>query len=191
MPVTIRAISEFIVECRGMSTEDAPAAFWFDAVGRVGDALQEKIGESFSRERVAGTSALVRNSPDWNQYKAANGLDPRRGHASNNLQRNLDGPKRLFQVRKVSARKGTVAYRIHFLEAWLHSRVPYSVYYEERKVRRKGILSLARSWITEVLPILRGAEADAALRRRRATNRQVPIRPTLGLDRAFIRRIIG
>jgi hypothetical protein len=171
MAARMRWIGEFIVDVRGMSTADAPPAYWYETVNRIGDNLQEQIEASFAAERVAGSSQLGRNTPRWNAYKARKGLDPRRGHATGHLQEQL-GVARLFQVRRVPARKGTVAYRIYFQQGWLHSRVPYAEYYEQAKVRRKGILSLAKSWVRNASIILHEAEAATQLRgARRASYR--------------------
>lgn len=186
--VTATLVGAFKVVVRGVDLSLAGKAFWRTAMERYGDALQERIAESFAGERVAGSSTLGANTPEWNMYKARKGLDPRRGHATNNLQRALSA-RRLFRVGAVT--NNTVS--LEFLESRLHADVPYAEYYEEAKVRRDGILALARKWVQEHLAIIRAEVVALELKQRRAASfrdRPQYIRPTVGLTRAFLRKIV-
>lgn len=164
-------IGSFIVSVTGFDMEAGGKQFWRTALQEYGQALQEKIADSFANERVAGSSALAPNSPEYNARKAREGMDTRRGHRTNFLQSVLDGAP-LFQVGAVTGnKKGTGTARIQFMENWLHSRVPYAEYYEAAKVRRAGILALARSWLNETVGVLNAIEAKALLKQRRAAER--------------------
>jgi hypothetical protein len=193
MAIRARWVSQFIVDVRGMSLATAPRVYWLEAVNRMGDALQEMISDSFAGERTMGAAQLRTNTPKWNAYKARKGLDPRRGHATGNLQSHLEAGRRLFQVRRASqVKKGEVAYRIYFRPAWLHSRVRYAAFYEAAKVRTRGILSVARAWVARALFVVRAAEAEAIIRAKRAAGRASGrIRPQLGLTVPFLRRFGG
>jgi hypothetical protein len=167
MAAKLRWIGHFIFEVRGLDTDIAPKAYWHATVVEMAEALQERIAETFEGERTA-RGPLRPFGKQWARYKASHGLDPRKGHATGALQDALyDSSGRLFEVRRVSARKGTVAYRVYFKPAWLHSRVGYATFYEQAKVRGQGILQLAKSWINEVRPILVAAETAAHTARSR------------------------
>lgn len=171
LPIKARLVSEFIVEVSRLDMGIMTKGEWRRFLIEYAEALQEEIAESFASERVAGSSQLKRNTPEWNARKAKEGLDPRRGHASNNLQRTLDG-RPLFQVRAVTVnKKGLGRARIHFREDWLHSRVPYAEHYEAKKVRRRGILALAKQWLDGSLAVLKAAEARAIAKRSRRSKR--------------------
>lgn len=122
---------------------------WQRLVGVAARNLQRRIAKSFARQRVAGTSALLANTPEYNARKAAQGFDPRRGHRTNNLQRVLDSNTRLYMVRIITEGNGKMSAWVTMEERMLHSLVPYAEYYEEAKVTRAGILALAASWVKE------------------------------------------
>ncbi len=129
---------------------------------RVGPFLQDKIANSFARERVAGSSQLKTNKPEDTAGKIRRGEDPRRGHKTNTLQSMLRPGATTLYVTTGPGPQGTL--RLTFQEARLHSVVPYAVYYEAAKVRAAGILALARAWIAEafqriVMPVWRALQA--------------------------------
>lgn len=164
--IKARIVSGNIVEVTGLDEKIAGKGIWRDALDKMGLELQEQISDSFANERVAGNSQLKTNTPRWNRFKALHELDSRRGHASGRLQDALDA-RRLFHIGP--QRKGKV--RITFLESRLHSRVFYSEFYEDKKVRRKGILVLAKTWVQEAVRIIREVEAAATMKRKRAQRR--------------------
>lgn len=175
--VSAKLKSAFVVEVTGLDLEVASKSTWRAALDAMGLSLQERISQSFADEMVAGSSQLRTNTPEWNQYKADHGLDSRRGHASGTLQRSLDGA-RLFVVSGIRNAKATIT----FLEARLYGRVFYAEYYEAAKVRRDGILTMARSWITKDVAVVREVEAQAKMKKSRAVAR------AKGRRRGFRRR---
>lgn len=192
LPIKARLVTEFIVEVTNIPIGPGGKTVWRAPLVRFGRALQDSIAESFAGERVAGSSQLARNTQAWNQRKAEKGLDPRRGHATNRLQRALDG-KPLFRVRHIVVnKKGLGRVRVEFIEAWLHQRVPYAEYYEEKKVRRRGILAVARQWVDVELRILQAFATEEALRERRAQRRSTnPRKVAIASRLAPIRRLRG
>ena len=165
--IKARVKSSFVIEVTGLDESIASKATWRAALDEMGLALQERISESFSKERVAGNSQLKTNTAAWNREKARLRLDSRRGHASGALQSSLDGA-RLFVISAIRRGKAT----IKFLEARLHGRVPYSEYYESAKVRRAGILVVAKSWVAEDVKIVRAVEVKATMKKSRAKSRR-------------------
>lgn len=165
--IKARIVSGVKVEVTGLDETIASKATWRAALDAMGLDLQERISDSFANERVAGNSQLKTNTTKWNRFKASHELDPRRGHASNRLQGALDG-KRLFHVG--AQRRGKV--RIEFKPTRLHSRVFYSEFYEDKKVRRKSILVLAHTWVQEAVRIVKEVEAAATMKRSRAKRRR-------------------
>ena len=165
--VKARIVSAFVIEVSGLDLSIASKQTWRAAIDEMGRDLQERISESFANERVAGNSQLKTNTPEWNARKAQLGLDSRRGHATGLLQSALDGP-RLFVISAI--RRGKA--RIRFLEARLHGRVSYSEFYEDKKVRRAGILVVAKSWVEDAVKIVRRVEVQANMRANRARGRR-------------------
>lgn len=169
--ITAKLIGNFVVSITGLDMEAAGKAEWRAALTEYGNGLQERIAESFAGERVAGSSQLKTNTPEYNRRKLAEGYDSRRGHRTNFLQGALDGAP-LFQVSAVTVNgRGFGSARITFQESKLHSRVPYAEYYEESKVRRAGILALAKSWLADGVIGLRAVEAKLLLKQKRKSER--------------------
>lgn len=157
----------FTVVVTGLDTQGVSKSEWRAALDKMGLDLQERISESFANEKVAGSSWLKANSAQWNRRKFFEGLDPRRGHATGRLAAALDGP-RLFTISAVKNGRAT----IRFLEPRLHGRVPYATYYEDDKVRRAGILALAKSWVQEDLAVVKELEAQGKMRAGRVEARR-------------------
>lgn len=138
-------VGPFTVLISGLATSGMPRTRWVEALTIMGEALQDEIADSFSSERVAGSSQLLRNDPDYTARKAKQGYDTRRGHRTNTLQSMLRSSVSTLFVIQGPFKNGNA--RIIFRESLLHSLVPYAEYYEEKKVRRAGILELAKSWL--------------------------------------------
>lgn len=155
MAITLQKTALYTVTVRGINLKLANRATWRKVLDKVGKDLQRRVAESFAREKVAGTRALRRNSPEWNRYKRRKGLDPRRGHATNRLQRTLEGP-RLYTIGAINPQGVCV---IRMREDWLRSRVPYAEYYEDAKVSGGAILALADAWVKENQLAVREFEA--------------------------------
>lgn len=185
-----RMLGYSIVEVRGLSLEAVSAAEWFAAMQRLGFQLQEQVADSFSKQKLRGHVWLLPNTKRWNKYKAERGLDPRRGHATNELQRNLDSPRPLFSISRLSSPKGEAAYRLTFNEGWLNSRVPHALHYAEMKARGGRLLVLARKWVDMAMAILHATDAEGRMRHARAAARAPRyIRPSLGLTQDFLKKI--
>lgn len=165
-------VGDFAADFVGAEPALLPYREWQRLVGVTARNLQRRIAKSFARQRVAGVSALLPNTPEYNARKAAEGFDPRRGHRTNNLQRILDSNTRLYMVRAMTQGGGKLAARVTMEETMLYSLVPYAEYYAEAKVSRAGILALAASWVTEEAAKLNAkqeaARTKAMSRKRRA-----------------------
>lgn len=183
----------FTVLISGLATDGLPLSKWRDALTLMGEALQGEIADSFSNERVAGSSQLGRNDPDYTARKIKQGYDERRGHRTNTLQSMLRPSASTLFVIQGPFKNGNA--RIIFKESLLHAIVPYAEYYEEKKVRRAGILELAKSWLAktkqpvDVVQRLaeRALEAERNVKRTKAAvfaGRPAFIRPTRGLTQA-------
>lgn len=167
-------VGPFTVLIQGLATDGLPRARWRDALAAMGDALQDEIANSFAKERVAGSSQLKTNDPEYTALKARQGYDTRRGHRTNTLQSMLRSSASTLYTIQGPFKNGNA--RIIFKESLLHSIVPYAEYYEEKKVRRAGILEIARSWPKKHrAPVefahrlaLRALAADVSITTRRA-----------------------
>lgn len=196
-PVRFSLVGPFTVLITGLATEGLPRARWHEALSMMGEALQGEIADSFSRERVAGSSQLGKNDPDYTARKAKQGYDARRGHRTNTLQSMLRPSASTLFVIQGPFKNGNA--RIIFKESLLHSLVPYAEYYEEKKVRRAGILVLAKSWLAKTKqPVdvaqrlaLRALEASEAIAVRKAAVFAGPrfLSPGRGLTQAAVANI--
>lgn len=207
----ITVTGDFTVMIRGLAVAGVPRAEWIKALNVMGEAVQQKIADAFSKQRTA-SSPLRFNKPEYTAQKAKDGYDTRRGHRTNTLQSMLRPvASKLFVV--YGPFKGGTA-RIVFREALLHGVVPYAEYYEAAKVVGGHILKVAKVWAQAVrapidaiqsialqnigataaggrLKILADrAEAAIALKRA-ASFAGLParIRPTQGLTQRFTRGI--
>lgn len=157
-------IGSFTVIITGMDLDAMTLPEWQRAIGTVARNLQNRVARSFAAQKTAGSSALKANSPRYTAAKVAAGLDPRRGHRTNMLQGVLNGAKlTMFNITVQTPQ--SAAARIVMEEQMLHALVPYSVYYEEKKVRTEGILALAASWVREEVTKLRSREMAAKAKR--------------------------
>lgn len=196
MAITGRLVSPFVAEFAGFDVSSLGREGWRNVMRTIGRELQSLVAASFAKQRVAGTSALRPNTPEYNAYKARHGYDPRRGHKTGNLQRVLEND-RLYSVGPIVVRKnGTGRVRIRMLENRLYGLVPYAEYYEEKKVRHLGILALARTWVQKVAAQIAASVGTAArkfeqTRRGVFAGRPARIRPTVGLTQKFSRNIVG
>lgn len=192
-PVRFSLVGPFTVLITGLATEGLPRARWHEALSMMGEALQGEIADSFSRERVAGSSQLGKNDPDYTARKAKQGYDTRRGHRTNTLQSMLRPSASTLFVIQGPFKNGNA--RIIFRESLLHSIVPYAEYYEAAKVKRAGILELARAWLAKTkqpVDVVQGLavkvlEAERAVAVRKAAvfaGRPAFIRPARGLTAA-------
>lgn len=147
VPPRARFLPPFTAEFRGLTIGNITD--WKALLNsRVGPALQGLIADSFAKQRVAGSSQLKQNQPEYTAWKIRKNFDHRRGHKTNLLQSMLrPHASKLFRVTGPSA--NGVA-RVVFYEAALHAIVPYSVYYEEMKVQAAGILQLTAAWVNLV-----------------------------------------
>lgn len=155
------------IKITGLDLDIMGKGDWRKAIDDMGEALQEMIADSFANERVAGSSQLKTNTTAWNKRKKSLNLDSRRGHATGNLQDQLEG-KRLYVIGAV--RDGSAT--IRFLEQRLYGRVDYAEYYADQKVRRKAILLVAQSWANEALQIVKAKAASKRIKQSRATERR-------------------
>lgn len=172
MAVNGTLIGPFTVLVTGMDLEAMTQAEWARLIGVMGRNLQKRVARSFAAQRVAGSTMLLKNTPEYDRAKVAAGYDARRGHRTNQLQRALDGA-RLFMVTITPQTAKTAAARIIMEEGMLHSLVPHSVYYEEKKVTRDGILALAASWVRDEAAKLRAKELAAISKRVRVSQNVV------------------
>lgn len=191
-------VGPFTVLIQGLATEGMPRGKWRDALSLMGEALQDEIADSFSKERVAGSSQLAQNDPEYTARKARQGYDTRRGHRTNTLQSMLRSSASTLFVIQGPFKNGNA--RIIFKESLLHALVPYAEYYEAAKVRRAGILALAKSWLARTKqPVdvvqrlaVKALEAERSIQRQKAAafaGRPSFIRPARGLTQAVTLRI--
>ncbi len=167
--ISVKLVDDFTVQVTGIKVDEfATKADWRAAARKMAKSLQERVAISFAKERVAGTSSLLKNTPEYDKRKAAEGYDTRRGHRTNYLQSVLDS-KELFRVSAVG--KGGQL-KITMMESLLYGHVEYAEFYEDKKVQRDGILSLAASWVEQDAVYLRELAAEQAMKEARAKERQ-------------------
>lgn len=103
----------------------------------IASQAEERIAEDFDNERGNGLK-LLPNSAAYDEWKAANGFDERRGHKSGVLQEELDaGGFARVSVQGASA-------TITFIEQLLYERVDYAEYYTENKVKGGKLLTFRK-----------------------------------------------
>lgn len=124
---------------------------------------EERIAEDFDNERGAGLK-LIPNSQEYDDWKAANGFDGRRGHKEGNLQAELDAGG----FASVSVQGATAKIVLH--EQLLFDRVDYAEYYTANKVKGGKLLvflkkdaQLAAEYMND-----RAAEEDAKQKLKKA-----------------------
>lgn len=108
--------------------------------------MQGQIAALYQAERVVG-GKLRGNSAAYNLRKIQRGLDPRRGHATNRLQRALNPKKRRLWEVAVNMSKRTA--KIVMKESRLHIAVPYSKFYEDKKAPNQLIMGVQAKWASE------------------------------------------
>lgn len=193
-PFRFTLVGPFTVLISGLATDGLPRARWHEALKQMGDALQDQIADSFSKQRVAGSNQLAPNDPEYTARKARQGYDTRRGHRTNTLQSMLRSSASTLFTIQGPFKNGNA--RIIFKESLLHAIVPYAEYYEAAKVRRAGILALAKSWLNKTKRPVDVAQrlarhvldADESVKRRKAAvfaGRPSFIRPARGLTQSF------
>lgn len=99
----------------------------------IASQTEERIAEDFDNERGAGLK-LIPNSQEYDDWKAANGFDGRRGHKEGNLQAELDAGG----FASVSVQGATAKVVLH--EQLLFDRVDYAEYYTANKVKGGKLL---------------------------------------------------
>jgi hypothetical protein len=115
---------------------DVPRRLVMEWLEDVAQLVEERIANDFDRER-AGGAALKRNKTSYTERKAMEGLDERRGHATGNLQNELDaGGFARFNI--MSGGRATIAWS----DKALFARVDYAEYYAEAKVKGGRILKV-------------------------------------------------
>ena len=103
-------------------------------------ALQRTISIAFEFEQYAGGD-LRAPSDKWTMYKIKHGLDPRRGHASGDLQRALYS-QRLFRITRTKSTY-TVTFSIDNITG---PAAEYAREYQKR-FAAKGLLSIKPGWL--------------------------------------------
>ena len=103
-------------------------------------ALQRTMAIAFEYEQYGGGD-LKAPSDKWTMYKIKHGLDPRRGHASGDLQRALYS-QRLFTIRRTKSTY-TVMFSIDNITG---PAAEYAREYQKR-FASKGLLYVKKSWI--------------------------------------------
>lgn len=187
MAVNGTLIGSFTALFTGLDLRAMTFPEWQRLLGIAGRNLQRRVAKSFAAQKTAGIVWLSANNPKYTADKIAAGLDPRRGHRTNALQRALE-TARLFMVTVTAQGNDTAAARITMEEGALHALVPHSVYYEEKKVNTQGILALAASWVREEAVALRRKEMAAQAKRLRID--QNVVRSGIGARRAGALKLI-
>ena len=188
MAVVGTLIGEFTALFTGLDVLAIPFTEWQRQMGIVARNLQRKVAKSFAAQKTGGASWLIANSPKYTAAKAADGLDIRRGHRTNQLQTALNTAK-LTMVTLTMQGPNEAAARIIMEEPVLHAMVPHSVYYEEMKVRTGGILTLAASWVREEALKLTARMRAAQAKRIQAS--QNVLRQNLALRQAGAAKILA
>ena len=142
--MNITKLGPFTILISGIEIAGLTRSEWRKAIGVMADRIQGEIAKSFNKERVAGSSQLRTNSPEYTARKVRQGYSPKRGHRTNTLQSVLDPKASTLYTISGPYKNGNA--RIIFKESLLHALVPYAEYYEEKKVRRAGILEITRTW---------------------------------------------
>lgn len=131
---------------------------WLEDVAEI---VESRIAADFARERGAGR-ALVGNSRAYNERKAFEGLMAERGHATGNLQNELDAGG-FYRIGPVSRGRAVLFWR----EDDLAARVDYAGYYAEAKVRGGKLLVVLAKDATEAARYLADVADDWETRQRR------------------------
>lgn len=151
------------VSFEGVDFSVASRAQWQHQFDLFGAVLQDEIYNEFAAQRVAGKQ-LRANTPDYNQQKAKQGYDTRKGHRTNELQMALAG-SRLFVVTFNPGRAF-----LTFSENRLISRAAQAEYYADAKVHGGRILAVSAAMVkragTRLLSWARAQEAKAARARK-------------------------
>lgn len=151
------------VSFEGVDFTVASRAQWQHQFDLFGALLQDEIYNEFAAQRVAGKQ-LRANTPEYNQQKAMQGYDTRKGHRTNELQAALAG-SRLFVVTFNPGRAF-----LTFSENRLISRAAQAEYYADAKVHGGRILAVSAAMVKRasgrLLAWARTQEAKAARMRK-------------------------
>jgi hypothetical protein len=136
----------------------------------IAEITEERIAEDFDNERGNGYALKV-NSEEYEEWKAANGFDGRRGHKEGTLQSELDAGG--FYTVAVQGLAATIT--LH--EQLLYDRADHIEHYVASKVRGGALLTVkaADAAVAAEYLIDRAAELEAklAMKKTRRTVRAV------------------
>lgn len=105
--------------------------------------LQKQTANLYDKEKVVG-GKLAANTKEYDEAKKAAGLDPKRGHATNETQDVLD-EETLTEV-TVRGKKGKLRVIIVIKPQLLYDFVPYIRHYENKKVPNETITAFKPGW---------------------------------------------
>lgn len=132
---------------------------WLEDIAELVDA---RIAADFEREIAAG-KRLAANKSSYEDRKTVEGLDDRRGHATGNLQNELDDGG-MWTARIAGRGRATIRWD----ESKLQARVGYAEHFAEAKVRGGRLLVLVARDVRLAMQYLREVGANDRGTRRRA-----------------------
>lgn len=144
----------------------------------IASEVESRIAEDFDNERGAGLK-LIPNSQEYDDWKAANGFDSRRGHKEGILQEELDAGG--FASVSVMGATG----KIVFSEQLLFDRVGYAEYYVANKVKGGKLLVFLKKDAAFAAEYLndRAAEIEANLALKKARRDTRALESGLSVER--------
>jgi len=154
-----------------------PKSKWRTWLNDVADSWMERIAEDYADEMAAGRQ-LGQNTEKYEDYKASQGLDSRRGHLTGETQDALDAGG----LYRVSAVQGNGAATIQMQDGKLFAQAPQAAHYQEmlRKVYGKKILRVLKSDVAEAEDYLNARMVEVlgkdALRKVRRENQRTGAR---------------
>ena len=119
------------------------------------DWLQEQLAKLYGNENSV-FGKLEKNTREYNEQKKRMGLDPRRGHATNDTQDALDNAT-LTEV-TVRGKRGKYRVVIVIKRQKLYDEVPYIRHYEELKVPNDTITAFKAGWARNARRFFKGLE---------------------------------
>lgn len=170
MAVSAQVVNGQLVRFAGLDSR-VPKSRWRNWLTDVAETWLEQIAEDFADEKAAGR-ALKANTEAYDDAKAAQGFDLRRGHRTGTLQDALDDGG-FFRV---GAIQGNGTATVTLLEDRLFASVEWAEYYQQRKVVGGKILVVskrmagaAEEYLNDRLAEVLGKEA---LKQKRRTNQR-------------------
>lgn len=154
-----------VLRVSGLDDTLTPAT-WKRRLADAAEEAEKMIAEDFAEQKAAGRK-LRANTAAYDDWKAANGYDSRRGHREGLLQDALDDGDNYTVSYNARAGRGTITLR----EQALNNAVPHAAYYAEAKVNGGKILVFTRKVAEAAVAVLRealtSAKASRAVRERR------------------------